>query len=214
MPPVDTLLTVAVLAFVGVRLVGGLRTARSASGRRAVLEIVRGIRFRHVWPVPLVLAAVIAVATALMQVPGLDWGWWTWLGGDGNPVFGTSQATAGTMLEWLVPLVFMCLLLPALPLFAQAEERMFRLGAERWSTWRRVAKAVQFGLVHALIGIPIGAALALSVGGGYFTIAYLRAWKAAGSPRAAMLESTRAHTCYNAVIIALVGVGLTLDALL
>ena len=214
MPSLDGLVTLAVLAFVGVRLVGGLRTARSASGRRAVVEIVRGVRLRHVWPVPFVLAAVIMVATALMRVPGLDWGWWTWLGGDGNPVFGTSQATAGTVLEWLVPLVFVCLLLPALPLFAQAEERMFRSGAEHQSNPRRAAKALQFGLVHALIGIPIGAALALALGGAYFTVVYLRAWRSTGSARAALLESTRAHTCYNAVIIALVGIGLALDAIL
>jgi len=213
-PTVDTVLTLAVLAFVGSRLVGGLRTASSARGRQAVMHIVRGVRPRHLWPVPLVLALVIVTATALMRVPGLDWGWWTWLGGDGNPVFGSSQATAGTVLEWLVPAVFVCMLLPALPLFAQAEERLFRLGAEHWSTQKRVAKAVQFGAVHAVIGIPIGAALALSVGGAYFTIAYLWAWRATGSSSAAMLESTRAHTCYNAVIITIVVAGIALDALL
>jgi hypothetical protein len=211
-PGLDSLLTLAVLAFVGVRLVGGLRTARTSNGRRAAGEIVRGVRWRHVWPVPLVLAAVIAAATLLMWIPGLDWGWWTWLGGDGNPVFGTSDATAGTVLEWLVPLVFVCLLVPALPLFAHAEERMFRLGAEHWSTPKRVAKAVQFGLVHALIGIPLGAALALSVGGGYFTLVYLRTWRRTGSSRASVLESTRAHTCYNAIIIVLVTIGIVVDA--
>lgn len=213
MPGLDSLLTMAVLAFVGVRLVGGLRSARSSNGRRAVGEIVRGVRWRHFWPVPLVLTAVIAVATLLLQVPGLDWGWWTWLGGDGNPVFGTSEATAGTVLEWLVPLVFVCLLVPALPLFAHAEERMFRLGAEHWSAPKRAAKALQFGLVHALIGIPLGAALALSVGGGYFTLVYLRTWRRTGSARASVLESTRAHTCYNAVIIVLVTIGIVVDAL-
>jgi hypothetical protein len=213
-PALDSLLTLAVLAFIGVRLVGGLRTATSARGRHAVAEIVRGIRPRHLWPVPLVLATVIGAATLLLMVPGLDWGWWTWLGGNGNPVFGTSQATAGTVLEWLLPLVFVCLLVPALPLFAHAEERMFRQGAEHWTPARRVGKAVQFGLVHAVIGIPIGAALALSLGGGYFTLVYLRTWRTTGSARAAVLESTRAHTCYNAVILALVGLGLLLDAVL
>ena len=48
--------------------------------------------------------------------------------------------------------------LPALPLFAHAEERMFRAGAEHWTTRRRVFKTLQFGLIHALIGIPISAA--------------------------------------------------------
>ena len=36
----------------------------------------------------------------------------------------------GTTLEWLIPLVFIVLLIPALPLFALREEELFRLGAE------------------------------------------------------------------------------------
>ncbi|MEZ5218426.1 MAG: hypothetical protein R2715_18025 [Ilumatobacteraceae bacterium] len=102
------------------------------------------------------------------------------------------------------PLAFLSMLLPALPLFAHAEERAFRQGAEHWSTERRAAKCVQFGLVHALIGIPIGVALALSVGGLYFLVVYLRAFSRTGSRHEATLESTRAHTAYNGVIIGVV----------
>ena len=118
------------------------------------------------------------------------------------------------MWEWLIPLVFMCLLLPALPLFAFAEERIFREGAEGWSRPRRVFKVVQFGLVHALIGIPIGAALTLSIGGAWFMRVYLARFRATGSQREATLESTRAHTAYNSVIVMLVLVGIVLDSLL
>ena len=85
------------------------------------------------WPVPIVLTLVIVAASVLMMVPGLDWGWWSAIGGDGNPVFGSTESTAGTAWEWLIPLVFVALLMPALPLFAHAEERMFRTGAEHWS---------------------------------------------------------------------------------
>jgi uncharacterized membrane protein len=59
-------------------------------------------------------------------------------------------------------------------------------------------------MVHALIGIPLGAALALSIGGAYFMWVYLRAFAATGSTQAATLESTTAHTVYNGVIIGLV----------
>jgi uncharacterized iron-regulated membrane protein len=90
---------------------------------------------------------------------------------------------------------------PAIPLFAQTEERMFRFGAERWSGRKRVAKSVQFGLAHAIIGIPIGVALALSIGGGYFMWCYLRRYKATGRPYEAMMESTRAHAAYNTEIV-------------
>ena len=72
-------------------------------------------------------------------------------------------------------------------------------------------KAVQFGLIHALIGIPIGVALALSVGGAYFQWAYLRGYRASGGDlRAALFESTRAHTAYNGVIVTVVLVAILL----
>lgn len=200
----ENLLTAAVLGFIGVRLFSGARTATSGAGRRTVLRVVRGIRWRHVWPAPFVLTAVVVVASLLMLVPPLDWGWWTALGGTGNPVTGGTDQTAGTVLEWLLPAVFLALLVPALPLFALAEEHMFREGAETWSWRRRVFKALQFGLVHVLIGIPIGVALALSVGGAYFQAVYLRAFRRSGRRAAAVLESTRAHTAYNASIILIV----------
>ena len=197
-------LTVGVLGFMGVRLAGGLKKARSGQGRALVRDVVSGIRWRHVWPIPLVLPIIVAAASVLMSVPGLSWGWWSMLGGQGNPVFGSSDATIGTVWEWIIPLGFMALLLPALPLFAYAEERMFRLGAEGWSHRRRALKVLQFGLVHAIIGIPIGAALALSLGGAYFMAVYLRAFGATRSRHQATLESTRAHTAYNALIVVVV----------
>ena len=196
--------TVAVLAFVGVRIAGGTRIALTGKGRSRVALIVRGLRPHHFM---LAVPAFVLTATAvivLVQFPLLNWGWWTALGGLGNPVTGGTERTTGTPLEWLVPLVFVTLLIPALPLFAEAEERMFRLGAERRSRWGRLRRSVEFGLAHAIIGIPIGAALGLSVGGMYFTWSYMRVFRRTGDQNAAMLESTRAHTAYNATVIALV----------
>ena len=211
---ITDLVTVAVLAFVGVRLVSGLKRSLAADGRSMVRRIVTRIRWRHIWPVPFVLTGVILAATALVQIPGLGWGWWSAFGGEGNPVFGSNESTVGTLWEWLVPAVFMGLLIPALPLFAYAEERMFRTGAQGWSRNRRVVKVVQFGLVHALIGIPIGTALALSIGGAYFMWAYLREFRVSRSSEAATLESARAHTAYNGVIIAVVVIAVALDTVL
>jgi hypothetical protein len=197
--------TAGVLGFVGFRLASTARlVARSGALRRRAIEIVAGIRWRHLWPVPFVLTAVIGAAALLIQVPILRFGWWTALGGLGNPVTGTTDQTAGTALEWIVPVVFLLLLLPALPLFAFREEELFRLGAEDWRGWRRMGKAVQFGLVHAVIGIPIGVALALAIGGGYFQSVYLRGFRVTGSSRGGLLESARAHTAYNAVVVIVV----------
>jgi Na+/proline symporter len=210
----STVLTVGVLGFMAVRLMTGVRVARSRSGRALVTAIRRRIGWRHVWPVPIVLTIVIIVASLLMLVPGLDWGWWSALGGEGNPVFGSTDSTSGTAWEWLIPLVFVALLLPALPLFAHAEERIFRSGAEHWSRQRRVFKTVQFGLVHALIGIPIGAAIALSIGGGYFMRVYLREFARTHSSEQATLESATAHSVYNGVISGIVILAVVLAPLI
>lgn len=199
-----TAVTVGVLGVVGVRLMMAARFAWSAAGRRRTAVLLRGLRWDHFTPLPLVLVAVLGVAAALLLVPGLEWGWWSALGGDGNPAFGTTSATSGTLWEWLVPVVFIALLVPALGLFAEAEERIFRLGAQHWSWPRRVLKTLGFGLVHAVVGIPIGVALALSVGGAYFMARYLRCFHRTGDAGRAVTESTRAHLAYNLVILGLV----------
>jgi hypothetical protein len=203
MSAVDAL-TVVALAFVGVRIASGTRVALSGYGRLRVARIMRGLRVRHFALALVVLPVVFATIVVLVSIPGLSFGWWTALGGLGNPVTGSTERTAGTALEWLIPVVFLALLVPALPLFAEAEERMFRLGSEKRTQWGRLGKAVQFGLIHALIGIPIGAALGLSVGGLYFTWCYLRVHRRTGSVYEAIFESTRAHLAYNLVVLALI----------
>lgn len=211
--PIDVLAFV-VLAFFGSRLVVGFRRSLTEPMRRRAFMLYKGIRWRHLWPVPIVVGLVLVAAWLLVQLPLLKLGWWSLLGGVGNPVFGVTDATAGTLWELIVPLVFVVLLIPALPLFVLREEEMFRLGAEAWSTPKRVWKALSFGLAHALVGIPVGVALALSIGGGWFTIAYLRGARRGGVAGAGLLESTRSHLAYNATIVALVLVALLLDLVL
>ena len=208
----SNVLSVVVLAVVGLRLVQAVTLSRSPRGRSLSRQIWTGLRWRHIWPVPFVLAGVLLVAIPLLYVPVLRWGWWSALGGDGNPVFGSSNTTTGTVWAWLIPLIFIVLVLLALPLFANAEERMFRMGAQHWSTRQRVIKVLKFGLIHAVIGIPIGVALALSVGGAYFMAVYLRSYARTGSANEATLESTRAHTAYNAAIIATVAMVVAVSA--
>ncbi len=208
----SNVLSFVVLAVVGVRLLQAVTLSRSSRGRTLSRLVWTRLRWRHFWPVPFVLCGVLLVAVPLMMVPVLRWGWWSALGGDGNPVFGSSTATTGTVGEWLIPLVFMTLVVAALPLFANAEERMFRTGAQYWSPRRRALKVLQFGLIHAVIGIPIAVALALSVGGAYFMSVYLRSYALTGSSSEATLESTRAHTAYNALIIISVAAVVAIDA--
>lgn len=205
-----SLLTVAVLGWVGTNL--ALSARRAVRRRSRTVTLLRGLRFRHIWPAPFVLTAVVAVFSVLWLLPPLRVGWWTLLGGEGNVVFGTTERTQGTAWEVVIPVVFMVLLLPALPLLVEAEERRFRMGAEAWTTGQRVSRALQFGLIHLVVGIPIAAALALSVGGGWFTWVYLRAYRRTASRVAALAESTRAHLGYNLVVIGLVAVSFALTA--
>jgi preprotein translocase subunit SecG len=206
------LLTLAVLAFIGSRLVGAVRVALSPRGRERWLAVVRGLRPRHFLLALPVLVAVFAAVIVLVQLPLLSFGWWTALGGQGNPVVGSTSRTRGTPLQTLIPAVFLLFLIPTLPLFALREEEVFRAGSETRTTRQRLWWAVKFGLAHALVGIPIGAALGLSIGGIYFTWVYLRAWRTTGSRERAVLESARAHVAYNFIIAMLVVVLLATGA--
>jgi hypothetical protein len=199
------LLTVAVLALVGVRLFEAARSSVEAHAR--MLAIVRGLRWRHfVRAVPIVLL-IVSTAWVLIQLPGLSFGWWTMLGGEGNPVVGVTDKDYG-IVSVVVPLFFIGLLIVGLPLLVAREEWVFRRGAERRGTAANVGRSVLFGLAHAVVGIPIGAALALSIGGLYLTWCYLEGWQEARTQSGALLESTRAHLAYNLTIIGLVLVSL------
>ncbi len=208
------LVTIAVLGFFGSRLFVSFRRSLMGGARAQAVTVVRGLRLRHFLPVPLVLALVVGAAIGLTSIPPLDFGWWTAIGGQGNPAFGVTDRTAGTPFELIVPIVFIILLVPALPLLVEREEFAFRLDAELWSTPKRIAKALLFGLVHAIVGIPIGVALALSLGGAYFTLAYLRRFRSTQSRREALLESTRAHLAYNASIVGLVALVLLVEVVM
>ena len=208
------LLTVAVLAFVGVRLLTAASVAVRRPARSHIALVLRGLRLRHFLRAPLVFATVILVFSLLYLVPPLRIGWWTLIGGTGNIVTGSTDRTSGTALEWIIPGTFILLLAPALVRFAEREEEIFRLRAEGWSTMRRLRRGVEFGLVHLVMGIPIAAALALSIGGWYFTWAYLRGYqRSGGDQHAALMESTRSHVAYNMEIFALVLLAVVLTAM-
>jgi len=198
-------LALVVLAVVGVRLVEAARS--SVEARRNSLVVARGLRPDHFLLALPVLAAIIATAFALIRLPVLSFGWWDAIGGVGNPAVGLTDQDLG-ILNVLIPAFFLGLLVVALPLLVAREEWVFRRGAEQRGALRNVGRSIVFGLAHAVIGIPIGAALALSIGGLYLTWCYLRGWSATRSQAGALLESTRAHLAYNVTILGLVAVAL------
>lgn len=192
-------LSVLVLAFVGVRLVEAARI--SIDRRHRTWQLVRGLERRHFLLAVPVWLGVVTVYVVLAEIPGLEFGWWYAIGGDGNPALGSTSAGGGA-LDWL-PLVFIPVLALALPVLVESEERMFRLGAETRTTAANLRRALVFGLVHAVVGIPLAAALALTVGGCYLTQRYLGVWRVTRSRDAALAESTRAHLAYNLTILAM-----------
>ena len=198
------LVAAAVLVFFGHRILGAARLSLRGGLQSETVTIVRGLRLSHFLRGFVALIIVATVAYWLMLIPGLDVGWWTAIGGTGNPVTGGTEQAQGTPLEWILPLAFLLVLLPALPLLAHREERIFRLGDEGRTPVHRLRRGVLFGATHVLVGIPIGVALALSVGGWYFSWRYLVGLRRGlGSQRAGVLESTRSHLAYNATIVVL-----------
>lgn len=203
------LLTLCILAVVGVQL--GQAARQAFESRRRLFVIVRGLRRRHVARAVPVVVLVLGALVVLLQIPGLSFGWWTALGGVGNPVFGASERGPSGELALWVSLGFALLLLVSLPLLVEREERIFRKGAEQRGVVRNAVVSLLFGLLHTVIGIPIAAGLALAIGGAYFTQAYLREYRATRSVDAALLESTRAHLGYNLTIVLAVVVALTVE---
>lgn len=202
-------LALAVLFVVGARLFEAARA--SVEGRRKALAVVRSLRVRHFLAALPVIVVVISTEFVLMQLPVLSFGWWTAIGGVGNPVLGMTERRLG-VLDVAVPVAFVSLLLVSLPLLVAREEWVFRRGAEHRGTAGNLGRAIVFGLAHAIIGIPLGAALALSIGGAYLTGCYLRGWRETRTQAGALLEATRAHLAYNATILTLVAVALGLAA--
>jgi hypothetical protein len=62
-------LTVGVLGFVGFRLASAAGHSFTAAGRSTTAPIIRGIRWRHVWPAPLVLIAAARRARCCSRFP-------------------------------------------------------------------------------------------------------------------------------------------------
>ncbi|MEP7115222.1 MAG: hypothetical protein ABI862_18310, partial [Ilumatobacteraceae bacterium] len=85
----SNVLSFVVLTAVGLRLVQAVKLSRSSDGRSLSRVIWLRIRWRHIWPVPFVLTGVLLVAIPLLMLPVLRWGWWSAIGGDGNPIFGS-----------------------------------------------------------------------------------------------------------------------------
>ncbi|MBP9797592.1 hypothetical protein KBC70_00400 [Candidatus Woesebacteria bacterium] len=82
------------------------------------------------------------------------------------------------------------LLLAVLPALAETEEKIFREGTNNWLDG--TVRSICFGLVHCVVGVPIGIGLAITIPGMYFTFKYFK-----GGIRL----SSQAHFQYNVIAV-------------
>lgn len=163
--------------------------------RSLALRIWGSIRPRHVFGSLALLAVVLTVFGALVQlVPLTQYGAGSLVGLTGNAVFAPveeaavrsggaplAEASAAQQPWWINVAVFgfLAALTALLPWLAYGEERMFRMGLERAGLPRQLLSALRFGLIHLLMLIPIAAALAVGVAGFWYGRVYRAAYRRA-----------------------------------
>ena len=105
-------------------------------------------------------------------------------------------------LQWkYYAMLFLPVLLFALPSLARYEEDDFREGTRNWA--QGVKRSIKFGLVHLIVLIPLGAAFALSIGGLWFTHQYFKG---------GVERSTVYHSVYNSIIVVILFVTVVISA--
>jgi hypothetical protein len=174
------------LAIAGWILVLLGRASRGAwAHRRLLVTIWRRIRPHHVVGSAALLIVVVAIASTLITtVPGMNLGLGMLVGTSSNAVFAPLEeavvragpVTTGVHWPLLVSsTLFLLPLVVLLPWLAFVEEEVFRGGLEDATLTREIRSALAFGLVHLVMLIPLGAALAVALCG----FVYGRVYRAA-----------------------------------
>ena len=156
-----------------------------------------------------VILLTIATAVALLQVPGLKYGWLNlFFVGGGNmlikPIMEISGSTS-ISIRLMVPAFFLALAF-IFPFSARYEERSFRKGYDEWAPI--IKQSIKFGLAHCLVGVPLAVGIALIIPGFFYGYKYKRAFdrnvETMGYSRAedeAVVISTTYHTMYNMIVV-------------
>ncbi|MCC6687182.1 MAG: hypothetical protein IT205_09360 [Fimbriimonadaceae bacterium] len=189
--PTVTFLDVVKLGFTLFVTVNFVQYARSGQARRHMTVFVRRPLSEWFKAVALVIVEVAILVTAIYLLMGLSPILrFSWLSLLAKGEEGTNLMVAPAQIPWF-GLIFIGLLALNLPRLARREEEVFRRGTMNWkdATYR----SLKFGLIHMVVGVPLGAALALWFSGMFFSWRYF-----VGGVR----ESTYYHTLHNGVILA------------
>lgn len=97
-------------------------------------------------------------------------------------------------------LVFALLFMVNLPRFARMEEVWFRSNTTNWQ--EGIYMSLVFGMVHCLVGVPIGAGIVIALAGLWFTHQYFIG---------GVDLSTLHHTTYNLIIFSVIFLALLFE---
>jgi len=175
----------------------GLLVAYAAFGNgrfRQNLSAIKTYRLRHFVGNLLIIPLVLGTGILLSKyVPFMDKNPILWvlskLFGWGNGNGGANLGFIGIQWKWYA-VIFLPLLIFALPTYAKSEEESYRAGTRNWG--HGIIRSVRFGLAHLIMLIPLGMALALSIGGLWFTHHYFKG---------GIERSTTYHAVYNSMLI-------------
>lgn len=154
----------------------------------------------------ILIVVVFSAFMGLIKIaPFLKWSWFS-LFTKNDPESGKSGPYEGTNIN-LIPaktkyfgLVYLILFAINLPIFAHIEEVWFRQGTHTWQDG--ILLSILFGLAHCLVGVPIGAGMAISLTGLWLTHQYFIG---------GVELSTVHHTTYNLILIFMLFLTLILD---
>lgn len=128
----------------------------------------KNLRPRHFAVGLLSVLSVMLVATILYAyIPPLRFGWLTWLATQGAETQ-TGQTVESSSAMWIAIIAMILAFSVFLPKLAYIEEEIFRKPYVWKPAKTQALQSLKFGLIHLTMGIPIAAALALSISGAIF----------------------------------------------
>ncbi len=153
----------------------------------------------------LVIFVVSKVFVNLTKVaPFFNWSWFS-LFTSKDPETGEETPYDGGNIH-LIPskmkyfgFVFLIILMINVPQYAYLEEKLFREGTVSWQ--HGLLLSFIFGMAHCIVGVPLGAGLAISIAGLWFTHQYFVG---------GVGLSTVHHTTYNLILVFISFLGLAM----
>lgn len=150
-----------------------------------------------------------SIVLLFMQLSALQFSWMIYVFGANvnlllDPLL-VHTYSEGTV-NWILGGMLYAFLMIVLPFYAQFEERIFRKGG---NTWRKIIlRAIGFGLIHAVFGVPLLGAFAVMALGLFLGVKYKNAFEEflefysqTEAEQQAVEVSTVYHTAYNVIIV-------------